>query len=324
LAPSGRRGHIQLDLYSDTNFAPDDPTRRAMTCGITFVDGAPYSAFARRQGVVSTSSGTAEFYGASAVAMDGKVVWGLFQWLGYEVECSLYTDSSAAKAMILRDGVGKVKHLDVRALWIQQERHNGLRTRKVAGERNPADLGTKAHPAARFVELRNMVMLADCSAIDGEVEMESCVVELGKLAKAIGRGAPKAKAAPFALGSLGVQQALQALVLALAIQPSATSNEIEIWSAAIESNNDPGWGTRLLIAVMMMIVAGFKWWWSMRRFRDIGVQTCVDEKTSIELVKRKAKTMRRSIATQSQTTYKWWHAVPRFVPLADSAHGCSL
>ena len=62
----------------------------------------------------STSSGEAEFYGATSVVMDGKVVKNFLEWLGYEVIYQLMMDSSAAKAMIQRDGVGKVKHLDVR------------------------------------------------------------------------------------------------------------------------------------------------------------------------------------------------------------------
>ena len=105
-AGRGHAGNILLDLYSDTNFAPDDPTKRAMTFGTSFVDGMPFSCFARRQGVQPTSSGEAEFYGASSVVMDGKVIWHLFEWLGYQVTCALAVDSAAAKGMLLSDGVG--------------------------------------------------------------------------------------------------------------------------------------------------------------------------------------------------------------------------
>eukprot|EP00959_Pyramimonas_sp_CCMP1952_P009124 190130-Pyramimonas_sp.AAC.1 len=59
--------------------------------------------------------------------MDGKLIENALEWLGYNVTWELSIDSSAAQAMINRKGVGKVKHLDVRALWIQQERkQNGL------------------------------------------------------------------------------------------------------------------------------------------------------------------------------------------------------
>ena len=80
--------------------------------------------------------------------------------------------------MVQRDGVGKVKHLDTRALWIQAERRDhGLTTRKVPGEKNLADLGTKAHPAKRFLELRAMMGIVDCKQIDNTKEIEACSVE---------------------------------------------------------------------------------------------------------------------------------------------------
>ena len=109
-------GKIMMDMYSDANYAPDDTTKRAMSCGQIYIDKMPYSCFARRQGGQSTSSSEAEFNGASTTAMDGKVVWHLFEWLGYEVKATLYVDSAAAKGMLTRDGVGGVKHLDVRVL----------------------------------------------------------------------------------------------------------------------------------------------------------------------------------------------------------------
>ena len=107
---------IVLDMFSDTDYAGCVETRRAMTCGQYFTDGQPIYGFARRQGVQSTSSGEGELDGASSVAFDGRLIKELFEWLGFTVVYNLHTDSSSAKAMINRDGVGGVKHLDVRAL----------------------------------------------------------------------------------------------------------------------------------------------------------------------------------------------------------------
>eukprot|EP00959_Pyramimonas_sp_CCMP1952_P299707 6268754-Pyramimonas_sp.AAC.1 len=70
----------------------------------------------------------------------------MLEWLGYKVTWELGIDSGAAKAMINREGVGKVKHLGVRALWVQQERKvHGLNIKKESGTKNVADLVTKAH-----------------------------------------------------------------------------------------------------------------------------------------------------------------------------------
>lgn len=80
--------------------------------------------------------------------------------------------------MIQREGVGKLKHMDVRALWLQTERRDyRLQTNKVPGASNLADLGTKAHPVGRFTELRNMLGVCDCREIDEFEELEAFCVE---------------------------------------------------------------------------------------------------------------------------------------------------
>ena len=44
-----------------------------------------------------------------------------------------------------RHGFGKMKHIDVAHLWLQDEvKSNGLRVRRVKSEDNLADIGTKA------------------------------------------------------------------------------------------------------------------------------------------------------------------------------------
>ena len=54
------------------------------------------------------------------------------------------TDISAAKSFVSRRGLGKMRHLEIRDLWLQQEVLNKrVVVSKVAGEENPADLMTK-------------------------------------------------------------------------------------------------------------------------------------------------------------------------------------
>ena len=60
----------------------------------------------------------------------------------------VYTDASAAIGMVQRKGAGKVRHIDVGMLWIQQHCRSGkVDVKKVAGKSNPADIFTKAVPA---------------------------------------------------------------------------------------------------------------------------------------------------------------------------------
>ena len=54
------------------------------------------------------------------------------------------TDSSAAKSFVCRRGLGKMRHLEIRDLWLQKEVSDGkLMVVKIPGEKNPADIATK-------------------------------------------------------------------------------------------------------------------------------------------------------------------------------------
>ena len=56
----------------------------------------------------------------------------------------LGTDSSAAKSFVGRRGLGKMRHLEIRDLWLQKEVGEGkVVVSKVLGTENPADLMTK-------------------------------------------------------------------------------------------------------------------------------------------------------------------------------------
>ena len=62
---------------------------------------------------------------------------------------TLYTDSSAARGIIHRAGLGKLRHLETGYLWLQAAvKAKKLQVRKVLGTENPADLMTKHLSAA--------------------------------------------------------------------------------------------------------------------------------------------------------------------------------
>ena len=54
-------------------------------------------------------------------------------------------DSSAALGVVARKGAGKLRHVRVGQLWVQEKNESGeLSYHKVKGSENPADLMTKA------------------------------------------------------------------------------------------------------------------------------------------------------------------------------------
>ena len=63
---------------------------------------------------------------------------------GHQLGVTLYADSSAALAIAKRKGAGKLRHINVSALWIQDlQDREGAEYNKILGTQNPADLMTK-------------------------------------------------------------------------------------------------------------------------------------------------------------------------------------
>eukprot|EP00973_Karenia_brevis_P069001 9591646-Karenia_brevis.AAC.1 len=64
--------------------------------------------------------------------------------VGIRLSITIHTDSSAAKGITERSGIGRVRHLDVADLWVQDRvRSKEIRIRKIAGTENPPDILTK-------------------------------------------------------------------------------------------------------------------------------------------------------------------------------------
>ena len=57
-----------------------------------------------------------------------------------QVACKLYTDASAALSIATRQGAGKMRHINVRSLWLQEKSlQKVLQCEKIKGEDNPSD-----------------------------------------------------------------------------------------------------------------------------------------------------------------------------------------
>ncbi len=118
------------------------------------------------QGPISLSSGEAEFYGvvkASGVALGYQA---LLRDLGVRMPVRVGTDSRATMGICSRQGLGKLRHVDTRSLWVQQRVRDGsIELRKVRGEVNPADVFTK-HLAGED-RIRDLLLLFGCRFAGG-------------------------------------------------------------------------------------------------------------------------------------------------------------
>ena len=67
----------------------------------------------------------------------------VLEW-GIEVKAEVIVDASAALGVVNRRGSGKLRHVRIGQLWVQEKREREeIRFQKVGGTNNPADLMTK-------------------------------------------------------------------------------------------------------------------------------------------------------------------------------------
>ena len=102
-----------LDVYCDTDHAGDKVTRRSTTSVMVTIGGCIITDSARQQTVYADSSGVSEYYGMCSGAADGLMVQAAMEHCGIDVPVRLRVDSSAAKAIATRQGIGKLKFLEI-------------------------------------------------------------------------------------------------------------------------------------------------------------------------------------------------------------------
>ena len=63
---------------------------------------------------------------------------------GVQLAVRIHADSAAALGICNRSGIGRIRHLAVGQLWVQEKIREGVFSlHKCRGEHNPADLCTK-------------------------------------------------------------------------------------------------------------------------------------------------------------------------------------
>ena len=97
------------------------------------------------QTLVALSSGGAEYYALIRGACTSLIIQSHYQYLMIDVPIQIYSDSSAARSVARRRGIGgRLRHLQTRHLWLQSRVARGhLKLNVVACEKNPADKLTK-------------------------------------------------------------------------------------------------------------------------------------------------------------------------------------
>ena len=161
---SDMREPIKLNVITDANWAACRRTRKSTHCvHISLGHACPLLTRCATQGCIALSSGEAEWYGGVAGSADALLMKSVMEWLGWRLRINLYMDSSAARGMAAKIGIGKMRTVEIRTLWLQEKvRKKALAVFRVRGEQNVADIGTTGLSAERLALLSMHVGLVSC------------------------------------------------------------------------------------------------------------------------------------------------------------------
>ena len=141
-----------IHVHTDSDWAGCTLTRKSTSGGILSIGGGIVKSWSKTQTTIAKSSGEAEFYAAAHGVVEAIGLKSIAEDLGWTMNIKLGVDSSAAKAMASRTGLGRCRHLEVQYLWLQQVmRKDWMRIVKIKGDSNPADILTKPKTYAEIV-----------------------------------------------------------------------------------------------------------------------------------------------------------------------------
>ena len=101
-------------------------------------------AWSSTQTVIALSTGEAELYAMNKAAAQALGLQSLLRDLGIELDIRIHTDATTGRAIATRRGLGKVRHIAVNELWMQEKVANGMMSiHKTKNKLNLADLLTE-------------------------------------------------------------------------------------------------------------------------------------------------------------------------------------
>ncbi len=133
-----------IRVFCDSDHAGDLATRKSTTGLVCRLGFHTVKHSSNLQSTVSLSSGESEFYALVKAGAMGLGVKAMLEEWNIPVKLRLLSDSSAARGIASRKGLGKTRHIQTRFLWIQEKvRMKELVIEKVRTDDNLADLCTK-------------------------------------------------------------------------------------------------------------------------------------------------------------------------------------
>ena len=132
-----------LSVFTDSGWGGCVRTRRSTSGGVILHGKHLIKHWSKLQTTVALSSGEAEIYACNKGASEGIGISQMCADFDVEKQVHMFTDASACKGAIMRRGTGRLKHIQVQELWLQECVRRGLIiVHKIGREDNCSDLLT--------------------------------------------------------------------------------------------------------------------------------------------------------------------------------------
>lgn len=134
----------ELLVHVDSDFAGCQTMRKSTSGGTIRWGSSMLKSWRKTQSVIALFIGKAELAAIVKRPTEALGMKSLLADFGVWVRVRICSDASAAIGMVNREGLGRVRHLAVAALWVQSKRASGeINFEKIDGNSNPADMLTK-------------------------------------------------------------------------------------------------------------------------------------------------------------------------------------
>jgi hypothetical protein len=154
-----------LITFCDASWARQSD-RKSTSGVVCFLDGMIMFQLGRTQGPIAKSSCEAELAALDLDGSESLLVRTMLEELGFTAEVHLRTDATSVEAILRRHGPGRMKHVEIRQLWLQSQIELGkVNIERVDGLSNVADIFTKPLAQVRFEFLRRKLGLGSLKAI---------------------------------------------------------------------------------------------------------------------------------------------------------------
>ena len=303
-----------LEVVCDADYAGQRETRKSVSSVQIYLDGCLLESYVRSQRAIALSSGESEYVAMVGGRSEGLFLKHCWKFLTNEdLEMICRSDSSAARALAGRVGVGRTRQIAAGLLWLQQKVvAKELKITGIPTAVNTSDIGTKILSRARMSGLKYLIKMIDMDDEKiGKQQYEEIKAKeqlkknTGKMAKMMGANAKVA------------------LVIALSLLQGQGA-EIEHPEES-EDGNDEAWWIRPLITMIClasigalslarMAIGAMKTWWHGRRSHGQPIEENESEEDENVVTRPRA---RNEAGTDEEKVNMQWQIVRLEVAIAE-------